>query len=355
MKPPETDTNPVLQLDGLWLTYGRVVTAVRDVSLSLQEGEFLTLLGPSGSGKTSTLRLIGGFERPSRGRILLRGDDVTDLPANARDTATVFQSGALFPHKTVAQNIAYGLRMRRIPRDEIATRIAEILRVVDLAGYDDRLPGQMSGGQRQRVALARSLVLRPSVLLFDEPLSALDLSLRLQLRAEIRRLHEEIGFTAVFVTHDQGEAMALSDRVAVMGKGEIVQIGTPEQIYNQPATEFVTTFIGESCLLTLTIDNDSIRDDAGGPVAMHLSRRPAPGVHRLYLRPAKLVAGAAAADSPNRLTGRLTMVEFQGETRRYHVQAGALRLVCDSAQPLGVEPGADVTIGWQDEDARWFA
>ena len=346
--------DPVLQLDGLCLTYG-AVTAVRDLSLSLPRGEFLTLLGPSGSGKTSTLRLIGGFERPSRGRIMLNGSDVTHLPPSARDTATIFQSGALFPHKTVAQNIAYGLRMRKLPRHEIATRVAEILRVVDLAGYDDRLPSQMSGGQRQRVALARSLVLRPGVLLFDEPLSALDLSLRLQLRAEIRRLHEEIGFTAVFVTHDQGEAMALSDRVAVMNRGEIAQIGTPEQIYNQPATEFVTTFVGESCVLPLTIDADSIRDPAGETVSLQLSHRPAPGAHRLYLRPAKLAAGAAGAKSPNHLTGRLTMVEFQGETRRYHVQAGQLRLVCDSPVPLGIEPGSDLTLGWQDADARWFA
>jgi len=354
MTPEKTDAKPVLQLDGLWLTYGRDVTAVRDVSLSLQKGEFLTLLGPSGSGKSSTLRLIGGFERPSRGRVLLGGKDVTDLPANARDTATVFQPGALFPHKTVAQNIAYGLRMRRVPRDEITARVTEILRVVDLVGYEGRLPGQMSGGQRQRVALARSLVLRPSVLLFDEPLSALDLSLRLQLRAEIRRLHEEIGFTAVFVTHDQGEALALSDRVAIMDKGEIVQIGTPEQIYTKPATEFVTTFIGESCLLELLIDPDHIRDLAGGAVDLHLSNRPAPGQHRLYLRPGKLLAGAQALSSPNRLTGRLTMVEFQGETYRYHLKAGALRLVCDCQRPLGLEPGADLAIGWQDEDARWF-
>ena len=346
--------DPVLQLDGLCLTYG-TVTAVRDLSLSLGAGEFLTLLGPSGSGKTSTLRLIGGFERPSWGRIWISGSDVTHLPPNARDTATIFQSGGLFPHKTAAQNIAYGLRMRKVPRDEIAARVAEILRVVDLVGYDDRLPGQMSGGQRQRVALARSLVLRPGVLLFDEPLSALDLSLRLQLRAEIRRLHEEIGFTAVFVTHDQGEAMALSDRIAVMNQGQIVQIGTPEQIYIHPASEFVTTFIGESCLLPLTIDADTIRDPHGEPIRLHLRDRPASGQYRLYLRPAKLMAGAAAAESPNRLTGRLNMVEFQGETRRYHLQAGALRLICESSLALGGEPGSDLTIGWQNDDARWFA
>jgi ABC-type Fe3+/spermidine/putrescine transport system ATPase subunit len=349
-----SEGDPVLQLDRIWLTYGNV-TAVRDLSLSLAQGEFLTLLGPSGSGKTSTLRLIGGFERPSRGRIRLAGKDITNLPSNARDTATIFQSGALFPHKTVAQNIAYGLRMRKLPRDEIAARVAEILRVVDLEGYDDRLPAQMSGGQRQRVALARSLVLRPGVLLFDEPLSALDLSLRLQLRAEIRRLHEEIGFTAVFVTHDQGEAMGLSDRVAVMNEGQIVQIGSPQEIYTRPATEFVTTFIGESCVLPLTIDAETVRDPAGNIVPLHLSSRPAHGAHRLYLRPAKLRAGAAAAKSPNRLKGRLTMVEFQGETRRYHLRAGDLRLVFESPLDLKAEPGAELTLGWDDEDARWFS
>ena len=351
---PDSRPEPVLELDRLWLTYGRDVTAVRDVSFTLARGEFLTLLGPSGSGKTSTLRLIGGFERPSRGRVRISGSDVTDLPANARNTATIFQSGALFPHKTVAQNIAYGLRMRKIARSEIARRVQEILRIVELPGYDDRLPAEMSGGQRQRVALARSLVLRPGVLLFDEPLSALDLSLRLQLRAEIKRLHEEIGFTAVFVTHDQGEAMSMSDRIAVMNRGEIVQIGRPEAIYDRPATEFVTTFIGESCMLSLNIDARSVRDDAGDAVEMQLDQRPEPGASRLYLRPGRLVAGAAAAACPNRLTGRLTMVEFLGETHRYHLQAGRLRLVCDSKLRLGVDPGATLVVGWLNEDARWF-
>ncbi len=240
-------TAPALELDHIRRTYGQVI-AVDDVSLTVAKGEFLTLLGPSGSGKTSTLRLIGGFERPDSGEIRINGRRVDHLPPYARDTATIFQSGALFPHKTVAENVVYGLKMHKVDKAESEKRVRDALTMVRLTGFEERYPAQLSGGQKQRVALARSMALRPAILLFDEPLSALDLSLRLQLRAEIKRLHDELGFSAIYVTHDQSEAMAMSSRVAVMNKGHIVQIDKPDVIFHAPKSEFVFTFIGESLL-----------------------------------------------------------------------------------------------------------
>jgi ABC-type Fe3+/spermidine/putrescine transport system ATPase subunit len=233
-----------LDLESVRRTFGTVV-AVDDISLAVARGEFVTLLGPSGSGKTSTLRLIGGFEELDAGAIRINGERIDHLPPYQRDTATIFQSGALFPHKTVAENVSYGLRMRKFPKLEMEERIRRYLDIVRLKGLEDRYPGQLSGGQKQRVALARSLVVRPAILLFDEPLSALDLSLRLQLRAEIKRLHDELAFSAIYVTHDQSEAMAMSTRVAVMNRGRIEQIDSPERVFHEPANEFVYTFIGE--------------------------------------------------------------------------------------------------------------
>lgn len=345
----------VLELKNITLHYGRSVVAVDDVSLSLKQGEFLTLLGPSGSGKTSALRLIGGFEKPSRGEIFIAGENVTHHPPNARETATIFQSGALFPHKSVTDNIAYGLRMRKIPKDEIAKRVSDILDVVALRGFENRMPAEMSGGQRQRVALARSLVVRPRVLLFDEPLSALDLSLRVQLRAEIKRLHAELGFTAIFVTHDQSEAMSMSDRVAVMKAGAIVQIDTPETVYNHPASEFVYTFIGESCVLPLVLDGPQVTDTDHAPLEIKLGERPDKGTHRLYLRPNRIKLGDAAKACANQLVGQLSMVEFLGETRRYHIKTGNIAIICDSDAAVSTVVGDTITLGWSDSDARWFA
>ena len=229
-------SHAALELSNARRAFGKVV-AVDNVSLTLEKGEFVTLLGPSGSGKTSTLRLIGGFEELDSGSISINGERIDHLPPYHRDTATIFQSGALFPHKTVAENVAFGLRMRKLPKPEIEKRVTQVLETVRLQGYQTRFPSQLSGGQKQRVALARSLAVRPAILLFDEPLSALDLSLRLQLRAEIKRLHDEFKFTAVYVTHDQGEAMAMSSRVAIMNKGRIEQIGPPTEIFQKPSSE----------------------------------------------------------------------------------------------------------------------
>jgi ABC-type Fe3+/spermidine/putrescine transport system ATPase subunit len=342
-----------LELERIRRKFGNVL-AVDDVSVSVEKGEFVTLLGPSGSGKTSTLRLIGGFEDLDSGAIRINGQRIDHLPAYQRDTATIFQSGALFPHKTVAENIAYGLRMRGVAKGEMPERIRRSLEIVRLAGYEDRYPSQLSGGQKQRVALARSMVVRPAILLFDEPLSALDLSLRLQLRTEIKRLHDEIGFSAIYVTHDQSEAMAMSSRVAVMNKGRIEQIDRPDRIFHEPANEFVYTFIGESCCLPVTFADSKALDRAGAPLALDLRERPADGAWRLYVRPARLRLAEEAAQTENRLTARIHFVEFLGDFYRYHLQAGALECFADYAGERRYQIGDQVEVGWQSTDMRAY-
>ena len=243
-----------LQLIGLTKIFSgrggeREVIAVHDVDLEIEQGEFVTLLGPSGCGKTTTLRLIAGFEFPTRGRIILDGEEINHLPPNRRDMAMVFQSYALFPHLNVYENIAYGLKIKRLSREEIRRRVADVLELTELTGLENRAPNQLSGGQQQRVALARALVMEPKVLLLDEPLSNLDAKLREQMRAELRRIQRTLGITSVYVTHDQIEAMTLSDRIVVMNQGRIEQIGTPQTIYRRPATAFVADFIGRTNFL----------------------------------------------------------------------------------------------------------
>jgi len=217
----------------------REVTAVRNASLEVRDGEFVTFLGPSGCGKTTTLRIISGFEAPTSGEVWISGQMVNDIPPNKRDTSMVFQSYAIFPHLSVGQNIGFGLELRGRPRREIRTEVEKIMEVMDLKGLGQRRPDQLSGGQQQRVALARAIINRPSVLLFDEPLSNLDAKLREQMRLEIRRIQQTFGITSIYVTHDQAEAMTVSDRIVVMNQGDIVQIGTPFEIYSRPATRFV--------------------------------------------------------------------------------------------------------------------
>lgn len=342
-----------LELERVRRSYGPV-TAVDDVSLTVGQGEFVTFLGPSGSGKTSTLRLVGGFERPDSGAIRINGERIEHKPAYLRDTATVFQSGALFPHKTVAENVAYGLRMRSVPQAEIGPRVTEALAIVRLAGFEDRYPSQLSGGQKQRVALARSMAVRPAILLFDEPLSALDLALRLQLRAEIKRLHDELRFSAIYVTHDQGEAMAMSSRVAVMNRGRIEQIDTPDRIFHAPANEFVYTFIGESCCMPVRATAAGFTDQAGQPLGLRLARPPAPGDWRLYVRPSRFRLGADAAACDNRLDARVHFVEFLGDTNRYHLRANGIELFSDQQGGGAFRPGETVPVGWLSSDMRSF-
>ena len=272
------------------------VHAVRDAQLAIAGGELVTLLGPSGCGKTTMLRMIGGFELPTQGRIRIGGEDVTYLPPNARATATVFQSYGLFPHLDVFDNVAYGLRVRKVTAAEIETRVMEALALVGLTELAKRAPGRLSGGQQQRVALARSLVVRPQVLLLDEPLSNLDALLREQMRIEIRRIQKTLGITAIYVTHDRVEAMSLSDRVVVMRDGVIQQVGPPAQIYERPDSQFVAGFVGKVAFFPV----DVVDTPAAGPVACTLNGRPvlagsmAPGVGKkalLMARPESLRIG----------------------------------------------------------------
>jgi putative spermidine/putrescine transport system ATP-binding protein len=244
--PPAT---PALRLENVVKRFGDV-TAVAGIDLEIADGEFFSMLGPSGSGKTSTLRMIAGFEVPTEGRIYLHGRDVTGVPPFDRDVNTVFQDYALFPHMTVGDNIAYGLVVRRVPAAERRQRVAEAMRMVRLEGYDDRRPGQLSGGQRQRVALARALVNRPRVLLLDEPLGALDLKLREEMQIELKAIQSQVGITFVYVTHDQEEALTMSDRLAVFNGGRIEQVGTPADVYEHPTSTFVAGFVGTSNLLS---------------------------------------------------------------------------------------------------------
>jgi spermidine/putrescine transport system ATP-binding protein len=247
---------PAIELEGVVKEFHarkEVVTAVRWLDLAIGEGEFFSLLGPSGCGKTTTMRMIAGFEEPTQGSIRLHGSDVTGIPPNKRDVNMVFQSYALFPHMSVFENVAFGLRRRSVAKGEVTRRVGEMLEIVDLAGREQRRPRELSGGQQQRVALARALVNRPRALLLDEPLGALDLKLRQAMQVELKRIQREVGITFVYVTHDQGEALTMSDRIAVMNDGTVEQLGTPREIYEHPKTRFVAGFIGTSNVLTGTI------------------------------------------------------------------------------------------------------
>ena len=301
---------------------GKDFYAVKDNSLVIEPGEFVTLLGPSGCGKTTTLRMIAGFESPDEGEIYLGDEAINALTPNKRDTAMVFQSYALLPHYNVFDNVAYGLKLRHVPKEEIRERVMKILDLVELTGMEGRMTNQLSGGQQQRVALARALVIEPSVLLFDEPLSNLDAKLRVTMRTEIRRIQQEVGITAIYVTHDQSEAMALSDRIIIMRSGVVEQIGSPQEIYYHPVNEFVADFIGEANFLKGRLEahtDNRAQLNVSGDIC-HAAPVPGMEVGRDYtivLRPE-----AASLAEEGGLPCEVVLSCFMGSYQNYHVKVG---------------------------------
>jgi spermidine/putrescine transport system ATP-binding protein len=339
------------------------VAAVDDLSLDIAEGEFFSLLGPSGCGKTTTLRMIGGFEDPSVGTVYLGGRDVTDLPPYKRDVNTVFQSYALFPHLDVYENVAFGLKRKRVPKSEVAQRVKDAMRLVDLEGFETRKPPQMSGGQQQRVALARALVNRPKVLLLDEPLGALDLKLRKQMQLELKRIQEEVGITFIYVTHDQEEAMTMSNRFAVMRHGKVEQIGPPEEVYESPATEFVAGFLGASNLLDGELagtqgDVATVRLTTGQDVHMPAYRLPSDidTVVKVGVRPEKISIDLDENEPPpgvNSVSGLLRISTYIGVSNQYKVEGPGGTELTVYVQNLGAReapsPGKKVRLSWRPE------
>jgi len=285
--------------------------AVKDSNIEIEPGSFVTLLGPSGCGKTTTLRMIAGFESPEEGEIYLGGEAINELTPNKRDTAMVFQSYALLPHYNVFDNVAYGLKIRKLPKEEIHKKVMKMLDLVQLTGMEDRMTNQLSGGQQQRVALARALVLEPGVLLFDEPLSNLDAKLRVSMRTEIRRIQQAIGITAIYVTHDQSEAMAISDKIIIMNKGRIAQIGTPHEVYYQPKNEFVADFIGEvnflDAVITKKLDKGFLTKTYGAEVKVASGTGKVGEKVRLVLRPESV-----HLVDKGKITGKVLVSTFMG-------------------------------------------
>jgi spermidine/putrescine ABC transporter ATP-binding subunit len=324
----------ILELRNLTKRYGSIL-GVGPVSLSVNEGEFISLLGPSGCGKTTTLRCVGGFEHPTSGDILFDGESIVDRPPHQRNMGLVFQSYALFPHLSIFENVAFGLRLRRRLGQEITRRVREALALVNLAGLESRYPNQISGGQQQRVALARALVLEPRLLLLDEPLSNLDFKLRIQMREEIKKLQQRLGITTIHVTHDQSEALTLSTRVVVLNHGVVQQVGAPREIYEKPATPFVAEFIGASNLLSGVIeqsDGSLTAVRVNGLTVRSIDSLPESALHRnvvtILIRPERIrlvraqESNVAQLADPmiNRLSGRVTEVSFLGEDLQIEFQ-----------------------------------
>jgi iron(III) transport system ATP-binding protein len=360
--PGATARPPAVALDGIAKTFGRV-HALRDATLTVRDGEFVCFLGPSGCGKTTLLRIIAGLERQDTGVVRIGGRDVSALPPSERNYGIVFQSYALFPNLTVARNVAYGLTTRRVTRAAIAHRVDELLDLVHLRGHRDRYPAQLSGGEQQRVALARALAPSPSLLLLDEPLSALDARVRLTLRQEIKGLQRRLGITTIMVTHDQEEALTMADRIVVMNHGAIEQIGTPVDIYSEPSSLFVARFVGQMNLLRATADT---RPGWARLGALALRHRPAPAMPpgtplRLGIRPEEVALGAGAREPDNRLVGRVVTVQFLGAFTRVRLELDdhLPPLDCDLAASAfaesGVKEGAELPLVLRSDALRVFA
>ena len=358
---------PDIRLAGVRKLYGDVV-AVDGVDLDIRRGEFFTLLGPSGSGKTTCLRMIAGFERPDEGRIELGGDDVSRLPPAERDVNTVFQDYALFPHMSVGDNVAYGLKVKKVAKADRSRRVEDALAMVRLEGYGERRPSQLSGGQRQRVALARALVNRPRVLLLDEPLGALDLKLRQQLQVELKRIQNEVGITFVYVTHDQDEALTMSDRIAVMDGGRVLQVGSPRDVYEEPESRFVAGFVGVSNLLELPVeksDGDLLTLRLGPDDEIAGEHRG--GAHEgataiVTIRPERIALAGERGVGDCHVRGKVRESLYAGPTSRFVVEldgGGELMVVQQNAtisyEDVEALRGQAVVLTWKREYTRVIA
>jgi iron(III) transport system ATP-binding protein len=335
---------------------GTDITAVNNVSFDVEPASFVTLLGPSGCGKTTTLRMIAGFETPTKGKILIGSEEVTTIPPWKRDIAMVFQSYGLFPHMSVGQNIAYGLKMRKVPKSEIEKRVRDILNLVGLHGFEDRPPSSLSGGQQQRVALARSIVIEPSVLLFDEPLSNLDVLLREQMRVEIRKIQQRVGITAIYVTHDRTEAMTLSDKIIVMNGGKIVQMGSPIELYERPNSKFVATFLGKVAFFPIRVlENEGefvwielegkklkVRNDVNIDATQN---------YVLACRPESM---NIAEKNEGYLNGKVTATVFMGSYMEFYIATEYGEIMVKSDLPLNriFKIGEEVSISFNEERVK---
>ncbi|EGD43827.1 spermidine/putrescine import ATP-binding protein PotA [Nocardioidaceae bacterium Broad-1] len=346
-------------ISGLTKTYGQA-TAVDGLDLEIRAGEFISLLGPSGCGKTTTLRMIAGFEKPDSGSIVIGGRDVVRLAPYQRDVNTVFQAYALFPHKSVAENVAYGLQQRKTPRAEIRERVVEALRMVRMLDFADRSPTQLSGGQQQRVALARALVNRPSVLLLDEPLGALDRQLREEMQLELKLLQSRLGITFVFVTHDQGEALAMSDRIAIMRAGRIEQLADADTVYNQPASAYVAGFVGQQNFLHGEVSADGTTVETPFVVVEGPAKPDGkPGeAHQAAIRPELIsIEPGTRAEGLNTVAGEVLQVSPLGEVIQYLVKVTdetSLLIRRPTHGAVRLSPGDPVLCGWAAEDVRLF-
>jgi spermidine/putrescine transport system ATP-binding protein len=356
------DGSVAIALEGVSKGFGKT-RAVQDVTVAIGEGEFFSLLGPSGCGKTTTLRMIAGFEVPDEGRIVLQGKDVTSVSANHRKVNMVFQQYALFPHMSIYDNVAFGLKVKRVPRSEHPERVHEMLRVVELEGLERRRTRQLSGGQQQRVALARALVNRPAALLLDEPLGALDVKLRKQMQFELKRIQAELGTTFVYVTHDQEEALAMSDRIAVMNGGRVEQIGSPREIYEHPETAFVADFIGSLNALEIEVgelvgsyalarlgEHERVVVPVGSTVRVG-------DTVRIAVRPERVLMGPSSGPVPDggsRLDGTIAEIVYLGMYTQFHIDTRLGRVVCHRLADESLdafENGSSVALTWESEHA----
>lgn len=332
-----------LSLKDIAVAYHQKNYILKGLNLDIEKGELVSLLGPSGCGKTTTLRVVAGFIEPQEGQFVLDNEDITKVPVHKRNFGLVFQSYALFPHLTVKENIAFGLKLRKIDKEQMEAKINEVVEVCDLQGLTDRLPKQLSGGQRQRVALARALVIEPKLLLLDEPLSNLDAKLRIQMRVEIKRLQKKLGITTIFVTHDQEECFSISDKVAVMNKGVIEQYDTPENIYSHPKTEFVARFIGFENFFDLKRINEHQYQNQSGEV-MNVDNDGDLQTCKGTIRPDDIEIVTSADKTENTITGTVNVRTFLGKSYQYEVETSVGKLVVNGDNTTVYKPGDSITM-----------